>query len=712
MLRAPLFLATLMAAIPFAAVSVAMAQQPAEKAPFTLEAMLRMARVGDPQISPDGASVAFQATKVDLEGNASNTQIYIVPLMGGVPRQLTTEGQNTRPRWSPDGNAIYFVSSRSGESQIWRMSPSGGSQLAVTSLVTGADGHIISPDGKKLVFTSEVFPECGADNACNHRRTTEEKDKKTNARIYDGLLYRHWNEWQGPRRKHLMASGIDGTGVIDLTPGDRDVPPFNLGGDDDYDISPDSSEVVFVHNPDPVLATSTNGELYATPITGGEHVRITNNPGNDVQPRYSPDGKYLAWRMQTQGGYESDRWRLVVMERATGSWSSITDSMDRWVDGFAWMPDSQRLAFTTEDRGRHNAHIVKATGGGTQQIINNPASVSGLQFTKDMRHLVYTEASGSRPAEIFVVASTGGVATALARLNDEVIARHSLTNLEDFWVDGAEGARIQSFVVKPPNFDPQKKYPVLFLIHGGPQGAWGESWSFRWNPQVFASAGYLVVMPNPRGSTGYGQRFTEQISGDWGGRAYLDIMAVVDHVVTLPYADANKMGAAGGSYGGYMVNWILGNTNRFKALISHAGVYDLPSMYGETEELFFANWEFKGAPWLKPEAFDQWSPSKRAQYFRTPTLVIHGEKDYRVPVGQGLQLYTALQLQKVPSRLLLFPEEGHWVLKPTNSQLWYQQFIGWLDQWVKGEKPAGVTTPAPESNGPASIEVSGQPGVR
>jgi dipeptidyl aminopeptidase/acylaminoacyl peptidase len=683
--------------------------------PFTVDGLLAMTRVGDPQVSPDGNFVAFQATRVSLQENKSSTQIFVVSILGGSPRQLTTEGNNRRPRWSPDGDFLYFLSSRQDGQQVWRMRADGSNQQAITRLATEADGHIISPDGSRLVFTSEVFPECGADDACNARRLEEEKANPVNARVYEELLYRHWDQWRGLRRKHLLSMNVDGSRLVDLTPGDRDVPPFSLGGGDDYDISPDGGEVCFVHNPDPVLATSTNGELYATPITGGDHVRITNNPGNDVQPRYSPDGKYLAWRMQTQAGFESDRWRLVVMERATGQWVSITDSMDRWVDDYIWMPDSQRLAFTVGDRGRHTAHLVRATGGGTQQIINNPASVSSLQFTKDMRRLVYLEASGSRPAEIFVASSDGGVATALARMNDEVINRYQLTALEDFSVEGAEGTRVHSFVVKPPNFDPQRKYPVLFLIHGGPQGAWGESWSYRWNPQVFASAGYLVIMPNPRGSTGYGQRFIDQISGDWGGRVYLDLMAVVDEVATWPYSDADRMGAAGGSYGGYMVNWILGNTNRFKALISHAGVYDLESMFGETEELFFVEWEFKGAPWKNPEMYRRWSPSKLAANFRTPTLVIHGERDYRVPVGQGLQLFTALQMQKVPSRLLLFPDEGHWILKPQNSVFWHQNFLGWLNRHVKGDADAPIVpsrTQSPATASPADqegIQVTGQP---
>ncbi|MDZ7639528.1 MAG: hypothetical protein U5J83_14935 [Bryobacterales bacterium] len=406
----------------------------AAKTPFSVSAMMQLTRVADPQISPDGLSVAFQATSVNLEQNKTETQIYAVPIVGGAPRPLTTEGNNSRPRWAPDGRSIFFLSTRGDTQQIWRMQPDGTGQAAVTRLSTGADGHIVSADGGKLVFTSEVFPECNGDDACNQKRLAEEKANPVNARVYSGLLYRHWNQWQSKRRKHIFSADADGMATVDLTPGDHDVPPFSLGGGDDYDISPESTEVCYVHNPDPVLATSTNGELYVVPIGGGEAVRITTNPGNDTMPRYSPDGKSLAWRMQTQAGFEADRWRLVVMERASGRWVPITDSMDRSVDDFLWMPDSQRLAFTMEDRGRHGAHLVRTTGGGTQQIINNPASVSSLSFTKDQRKLVYAEASGSKPAEIYVASSDGGVAMALARMNDDVLASHQLTPLEDFWV--------------------------------------------------------------------------------------------------------------------------------------------------------------------------------------------------------------------------------------------------------------------------------------
>jgi dipeptidyl aminopeptidase/acylaminoacyl peptidase len=326
---------------------------------------------------------------------------------------------------------------------------------------------------------------------------------------------------------------------------------------------------------------------------------------------------------------------------------------------------------------------VPVSGGASRVIIAGNSHITDVQFAGDGKTMIYVENTGSRPSEIFRASSAGGVPVALAKLNTDLLANYKLPAYEEIWVDGAEQARVHSFIVKPPDFDPKKKYPVLFLIHGGPQGAWGESWTFRWNAQVFASAGFLVVMPNPRGSSGYGQKFTDEINGDWGGKVFEDIMAVTDYVAKLPYADANRMAAAGGSYGGYMVDWLLGHTDRFKALVSHSGVFDLRSMAMETEELWFPIWEFKGMPWDNPELYSRWSPSYYVKDFKTPTLVFHGELDYRVPVGQGMQLFTALQLQHVPSKLVLFPDEGHWIAKPQNSVLWYNSFLDWIGEWTK-----------------------------
>ncbi len=398
----------------------------------------------------------------------------------------------------------------------------------------------------------------------------------------------------------------------------------------------------------------------------------------------------MAYRSQERAGYESDRWKLVVLTRDSGQTAVLTESLDRPVNSFTWTSDSTRIFFTVEDRGRQVIQMIPATGGGARVIASGASKIDDVQLSPDGKMMIYTEQRASRPVEIFQVSSSGGSAIPLTHLNDSIFNTYQSTPAEEFWVDGPDGTRAHSFVVKPFGFDKTKKYPVLFLIHGGPQGAWGEDWTYRWNAQVFAGAGYIVVMPNPRGSTGYGQKFTDEINGDWGGKVYDDLMAVVDHVAGLPYADSNRMAAAGGSYGGYMVNWILGHSNRFKALISHAGVYDLRSMFGETEELWFPMWEFRGTPCDNPDLYAKMSPSYYAKEFKTPTLVIHGELDFRVPYGQGLQLFTALQMQKAPSKLLVFPDEGHWITKPQNSALWYKTFLDWLEKWVKSPQKASL----------------------
>ncbi len=655
----------------------------AQKQPFDVQALLKIARISEPQLSPDGKTVAFTVQTIDLEQNTKPKQIYTVPTAGGSPRQVTTQGtDNERPQWSPDSKRMAFISNRGGSAQVWTMNADGSDAKQTTNLSTEAGGVLFSPDGKKLVFTSEVYPDCPDDN-CNKTRLDAEKKSKVTARSYTTLLYRHWTTWQTKRRSHLFVVDANGSKVKDLTPGDRDVPPFSLGGGDDYAIAPDSKEVCYTMNADPVQATSTNTDLFVVPIDGGDPKKITSNPGADASPRYSPDAKLLAYRSQQRGGYESDRWRLIVLDRSTGSTSIVTDELDRSVESFTWSHDSKTLFFTVIDRGRQNIQMIPATGGAARVIVSGPSSADDMQLTADGKTMIYSAQSGSGPTEIYRASSAGGAPSALTHLNDALLGQYQLTPLEEFWVEGAEKARVQSFVVKPPNFLAGKKYPVLLLIHGGPEGEWGENWTYRWNAQVFAAAGYVVVMPNPRGSFGYGQKFTEEIRDDWGGKVYDDLMAVVDHVATLPYADPEKMAAAGGSYGGYMIDWMLGHTQRFKAFISHAGVFDLRSMFGATEELWFPIWEFNGAPWDNPETYAKWSPSYFVKDFHTPTLVIHGELDFRVPYTQGLQLFTALQLQKVPSKLLEFPDEGHWILKPQNSVLWYKTFLEWIGEWTK-----------------------------
>ena len=660
----------------------------AQKLPFDVQALMKIARISEPQLSPDGKTVAFTVQTVNLEQNTKPKQIYVVPTMGGAPLQITTQGDdNERPQWSPDSKRIVFISNRGGSAQVWSMNADGTEPKQITNLSTEAGGVLVSPDGKKLIFTSEVYPDC-PDDACNKTRLEAEKNSKVKARSYTTLLYRHWTAWQSKRRSHLMVVDADGGTPKDLTPGDRDVPPFSMGGPDDYAISPDSKEVCYSMNADAVPATSTNADLFVVPISGGDSTKITVNPGADSSPQYSRDGRWLAYRSQVRAGYESDRWRLMVLERASGKVNSVTEALDRSVESFTWSPDSNALFYTVIDRGRQNIQMIPASGGASRIIVSGPNSFDDMQFSSDGKTMIYSGQSGSAPTELYRASSSGGTPSALTHLNDALLAGYALTPLEEFWVDSSDKARVQSFVVKPPNFVAGRKYPVLMLIHGGPEGEWGESWTYRWNAQVFAAAGFVVVMPNPRGSFGYGQKFTEDIKDDWGGKPYDDIMAVTDYTAALPYADPNRMAAAGGSYGGYMIDWILGHTQRFKALISHAGVYDLRSEFGATEELWFPLWEFAGTPWDNPDTYSKWSPSNYVKDFHTPTLVIHGEQDFRVPYTQGLQLFTALQLQKVPSKLLEFPDEGHWILKPQNSVLWYNSFLDWIGEWTKAVAPA------------------------
>jgi dipeptidyl aminopeptidase/acylaminoacyl peptidase len=667
--------------LPFAIAFSAFAQ----KAPFDADALWKLARVSDPQVSPDGKKIAFSVTQPDASLNKKFNRVYVMPIEGGAPKEIGNVGDsNERPRWSPDGKKISFTSDKGGASQIWLMDADGGNARQLTKLSTEASGQLYSPDGKNLIVVSEVFPECGADDACNKKALDVLNNSPTKARIYNSLLYRHWTEWRGPRRSHLLFVPVEGGTARDLTPGNREVPPFSLGGPDDYALSPDGRELCYAVVNDDTPAASTNSDLFVVTLEGDfKATQVTTNPGDDNSPLYSPDGKYLAYRSQARSGYESDRFRLILLERATGKVTILTELLDRWVNSFTWEPNSKMIFFTAEDRGRQAIQFLPIDGGGAKVAVSGDNTLDDMQFTPDGKTIVFTRQSGSSPVEICTASSKGGPPAVMTHFNDGILGTHQLMPYEELWTKGAEDAQVQSFIVKPPGFDATKKYPVLVLIHGGPQGAWSQSWSYRWNAQVFAAAGYVVVMPNPRGSTGYGQKFIDDVNNDWGGRAYQDVMAVTDQVAALPYVDPNRMAAAGGSYGGYMIDWILGHRNKFKALVSHAGVYDLRSEAGATEELWFPKWEFSGMPWESAEIYNKWSPSMYAAEFKTPTLVIHGELDFRVPYTQGLQLFTALQMQKVPSKLLIYPDEGHWVLKPQNSLLWYKTFIDWIDNWTK-----------------------------
>jgi dipeptidyl aminopeptidase/acylaminoacyl peptidase len=655
--------------------------------PFTIADLLSVRRVADPQISPDGRWLAYTISDTDKAANKRSAQIYITPIDGGSPRQLTSGPASVASgRWSPDGKTIAFVRSADGTPQIWTIDVQSGDIKRVTSQPAGADGPVWSPDGKWIAFTSEVYPDC-PDEDCNANRLKQSEESKVKAKIITRLLYRHWDSWKDGRRTHIFIVPSSGGGGRDLTPGDYDAPPFSLGGPDDYAFSPDSKELAFARNTDKLEALSTNGDIFTVPIDGSQPHRLTgDNPANDLSPQYSPDGRFIAYRAQSQQGFESDRWRLILYDRKTGQTRSLTDDLDSWVGGFVFPPGSQSLYFVAEEHGRQPIYEVSTSGGPIKKLLADGFN-DDLKVTPDGKSLILTRQSLTSPAEIYRIDLAGHQATRITKTNDDVMAGFGLKPAEEVTWEGAGGTRVHGFLVKPANFTLNKKWPLLVLIHGGPQGAWEDAWSYRWNPQVFASAGYVVFAPNPRGSTGYGQKFVDEISGDWGGKVYTDIMNGVADVAAMPYIDKDRIGAAGASFGGYMIDWIEGHNSdprfQFKALVSHDGVFNLTSMYGATEELWFPEWEFKGTPWTNPEMYARFSPHMFVKNFKTPMLIIHSEKDYRVPVTEGLQLFTALQRQGVESKLLYFPDENHWVLKPLNSELWYNTVLEWFESHLK-----------------------------
>ena len=739
--------------------------------PFTFEDMMKLKRVGEPEVSPDGKWVIFSVVDVDLEANTKTPHIWVVRLSGGADapsareRVLIPDQDGDRPRWAPDGKRFAFLSTKEGGSQVWIADFYGEAGTVkgvtkLTSIATEASGELWSPDGNNILFTSDVYLECdGAlaeETACNAKKADEANKSKVKAQIFDRLLYRHWNAYKEGKRSHIFVIPVfdlyaypGGRGPItvgfdqyrDLTPGDYDAPVFSLGGQDNYAFSPDGKEICYTSNHDKNEAASTNNDLWIVPVTGGPAKNITaDNPASDSTPLYSPDGRYIAYRAQQRPGYESDRFRLMLYDRKTGEKTDfLLNQFDQWVGTFTWAPDTSRLYFAADVKGTspiYSINFTRKTSAEKGYDISIrqtdvkidlflPAFNDDLAVTPDGSTLVFTRMSLGAPSEIYRTGpvddsckskrpvevahedSCNGVAR-LSHLNDAVLSNVAMSPIEPFWFTGALGDKVEGFIVTPPNFNRQwltttsasglsgeggaapKKYPVKFLIHGGPQGAWGDDWSYRWNPELFAaptasqSSGYVVIMINFHGSNGYGQKFMDAINGDWGGAPYEDLMKGLDYAEqTYPFIDKNRECALGASYGGYMANWILGHTDRFKCIVSHDGMFNAESAWGTTEELWFNDWEFKGTPYDNRASYEKWSPHQYAKNFKTPTLVIHGQRDYRLDVSEGFQLFTTLQMEGVPSKMLYFPDEGHWVQKPQNSQLWYKTVNDWVDEWTK-----------------------------
>jgi dipeptidyl aminopeptidase/acylaminoacyl peptidase len=723
------------------------------KHPFTFEDMMKLKRVGEPEVSPDGKWVIFSVVDVNLDANTKTPHIWIVPTAGGQEREIIADRDADRPRWAPDGKRFAFTSTKAQGSQVWiaDFDGSAGSVSATHRLTTGAaeaSGELWSPDGKKILFTSDAYPECdgdpGAEFECNARKLKEAEQSKVKALIFTHLLYRHWNAYREGKRSHIFVVSAPPSNSIppeegeyngpprplpsDLTPGDYDAPVFSLGGQDNYAFSPDGQEICYTSNHDKNPAASTNNDLWIVPVSGGPAKNITaDNPASDSTPLYSPDGRYIAYRAQQRPGYESDRFRLMLYDRKTGERRDLSGKFYNWmaVGTFAWAMNSLAIFYVSESRGMALTERVEVSPDSAYRPANSKCSFScesgpvrgpgpgmtgststvrpevgyddDLAPTADGEHILFTRMSIHAPTEIFVRSTSQEswpvTGRQLTHINDAVLDQISMSPLDDFWdfwFHGANNDWVEGFMVKPPNFDASKKYPVKFLIHGGPQGAWGDDWSYRWNPELFAAptsstpSGYVVIMINFHGSTGYGQKFIDAINGDWGGAPFEDLMKGLDYAEEhYAFIDKTRECALGASYGGYMINWILGHTDRFKCLVSHDGMFNSESAWGTTEELWFNDWEFKGTPYDNRASYEKWSPHQYAKNFKTPTLVIHGQRDYRLDVSEGFQLFTTLQMEGVPSKMLYFPDEGHWVLKPQNSQLWYKTVNDWVDQWTK-----------------------------
>jgi dipeptidyl aminopeptidase/acylaminoacyl peptidase len=693
------------------------------KRPMAVDDLFRFQRVADPQISPDGRQVVYTVTTVDLARNRTRTNLWLAPALEGAPRPLTTADKHDRhPRWSPDGKQILFESDRSGDSQLWLIDVNGGEARHLTSIATEASNGIWSHDGKWLAFVSAVYPEYSSksfaeSNDLNKKRIEEAAKNPVKARVFTKLFFRHWDQWVEDKRQHLFVMPAAGGEPKDVTPGDRDGYPtsdtFSIG--DDFTFSPDNHYLVYTAPPAKDEAWSTNYDIQRVPITGGTSECLTaENRAADGAPGFSPDGKHMAYRAQKRAGFEADRWQLMVVDTdASGAFKgkprSITENFDAWVGEFVWS-GNDRVRFTAEVQTetpifsfsiskpetnlRYQNRSYSLSGQTTGWVASEGGTHASLSIDREGKTSAYTVASLQGPAEVYVHRTlepedqTGrGVNNSAfnrSQANAKLYAELDLPRPETIDVPGAGGTAMQMWILKPPGFDPQKKWPMVYLVHGGPQGAWENGWSFRWNAEIWAAQGYIVALPNPRGSTGFGQKYVDEISGDWGGKCYLDLMAGLAHMEKQPYIDRERLAAAGASFGGYMMNWFQGHTTNFKTLITHCGVYNFDSMYATTEELWFDEWEHGGPPWGKNRhSYENHSPHRFAKDFKTPMLIIHNDRDFRVPVSEGLQLFTTLQRRGIPSRMINFPDEGHWVLKPANSAYWHKEVFDWLKKYVR-----------------------------
>ena len=658
----------------------------AETHPFSVHDMLAMDRISEPQPSPDGRRIVFVVSATDLEANKRRTDLYLVGTDGSGLRRLTShEAADGSPRWSPDGKTIWFLSSRSGSSQVWRISADGGEAEQVTKQPLDVGAFLPSPDGMKLALAMEVFPDCAA-VACTKKRLDEVAARKSTGQIFEHLFIRHWDTWSDGRRSHIFITSATGGEPLDLMKGmDADCPSKPFGGTEEFAFTPDGKGIVFsARDAGREEAWSTNFDLFLAPLDGSAPPRnlTTANRAWDTMPAFSPDGKTLAYLAMARAGYEADRYRIVLRRWPEGNNLILTEEWDASPQSLTWSADGRTLYAVADNLGQTSLFGVDAATGRVRTLVRDghvgsPAAIRGrVVFTLD--HL-------KSPAEIYSVRPDGGDLRSITRINTGRIASARLGEPEQFTFKGWNNETVHGYIVKPVDFDPRRRYPVAFLIHGGPQGSFGNDFHYRWNPQAYAGAGYAAVMVDFHGSTGYGQAFCDSIGGDWGGKPLGDLQKGLEAALSrYPWLDHDRVCALGASFGGYMVNWIAGAwPDRFRCLVSHDGNLDERMAYFDTEELWFPEWDHRGTPWDNPGSYEKQSPITLVKNWKTPMLVIHGAKDFRVVETQGMSVFTALQRRGIPSKFLYLPDENHWVLKPQDSILWHDTVLAWLDQWTK-----------------------------
>ncbi|MGD8452366.1 MAG: S9 family peptidase [Phycisphaerae bacterium] len=655
--------------------------------PFSVHDMLAMERLTDPQASPDGSRIAFSLRVTNLEENKGVQDVWLVHADGAGLRRLTTHSAgSSHARWSPDGKSVYFLSARGDTTQVWRIAADGGEATAVTDLPLDVGSFAVSPTGKHLAVSLEVFPDAKTP-ADTKSRLDEIEKRKCTGRTFDQLFIRHWDTWKDGRRSHVFVVPLDGAGEpVNVMAGmEADTPSKPFGGAEEYTFSPDGKTLVFAaRNVGASEAWSTHFDLFAAPIDGSTPPRVlVDGKGATVtNPVFSPDGRTLAWLAMARPGYEADRLRIALRPWPEGQPRVLTEKWDRSAGSITWSADGKTIYTSADHLGQHPLFAVDVASGDVRTVVGegrvSEIVVAGGRVVFGLRDLQH-------PVELHAVGPDGKGRQALTRINATKVAAARMGDAEQFTFAGWNEEKVYAYVVKPVDFDPAKKYPVAFLIHGGPQGSFGADFHYRWNPQAYAGAGYAAIMVDFHGSTGYGQAFTDAINNHWGDRPVEDLRkGLAAALARYPWMDGTRVGALGASYGGYMINWIAGNwAEPFKCFVCHDGNIDERMAYYDTEELWFPEWERGGPPWEVPEAYTRHNPIDHVQNWRTPTLVIHGQLDYRVVDTQGISTFTALQRRGVPSRLLYFPNENHWVLKPANSIQWHEEVLAWLDKWLK-----------------------------